>query len=125
MQRPVAEIKRDIDKKFKEIGAVRKKIECAKAKLDKEGSRMTHFALKEAENKIALLERAEAQLQKEMEQIELEAYGTWIPRIREIKAKEKAKLAETERREEERRMAKNSARNARRTDTPDGMEAEL
>lgn len=121
MSRSVAEIKRDIDKKYKEIRSVEKKIEAATKKLEREHDKMTHFGISDAESKILAMRRQKDQLQKDMEKIELEAYGTWIPRIRIIKAEELRKIEE---REERARLKAARDRESRRARSLDGYEAD-
>lgn len=114
MARPVSEIKKDIDKKYKEIKLSTDRLEKAEAKLRSDSKTMSHFAVQDAESKIYSMRRHIEKLRSEMDAIELEAYGTWIPRIRAIKAIDDARVAEMERREEARRVAKNNARNESR-----------
>lgn len=108
MPRQISEVKKEMDGKFKEITSIEKKIEAATVKLEKDINGMTHFGILQEESKILAMRRQLKVLRAEMDKIELEAYGTWIPRIRQIKAESDARDAEREEREEARRVAKNS-----------------
>ena len=125
--RPVEQIKRDIDNKFKEISKVKSKIKAEENKLERaKKNGISHFGVIEIETKIDRLLMDKARLEREMSQLELDAYSTWIPRARAAREEARQRIEEfhARSREQGRRRSEEAAEARRRKAAKQGGEDE-